>query len=128
MSIRIGSDAAIVKVWEIKGTQSGKSVFAKASSSRKNKDGSYENSSWSLLVVGNALQKIGKLTLPCLIAVTGGEIKSQTYEEKDTGKKRYGAPTIVVYDFITFEEYRAKNVKAKNTVPPDEDDGEDSPY
>lgn len=93
-------------------------VRAKLSTSRKDKDGEYINSSWFATFLGNSLGIAKKLKDKDRIIVTNGMVTYEPMMDKngimkdDNGKNRYGAKVLV------FDMEMNSGTKSKDSEKP----------
>lgn len=91
--LNIGEGSSkFVKIWSIE--DKGKYAKAQVSSSQKNKEGQYENSSWNMNFVGKAKDKILMCDKGDTIEITQGGVSNSYNKEK---KETYY--NLVVFDF-----------------------------
>ena len=99
-----------VKVWEVK--ESGKVVKLSLSSSKKNKDNKYENSSWRGRAVGNCFEKAKSLKKEDMIEIISAGIAKYEYEGK-----RYDIITIFDFNIIGKPEPQKKDNDEIDDLP-----------
>lgn len=99
MSISIGENtkATFAKVWSVE--DKGNYVKTQISTSRKDKDGNYINSSWFANFVGKCVDKARELERGTRIKITAGTIENK---KTDDGKI-YTNVTVFGFDFLDEE-------------------------
>lgn len=108
-----------VKVWEVKPQE--KYTDLRISTSKKEKDGSYgQSSNWFPRCVGKAANQAAKFKEGDYVRVKNARITNETYE-KDGVKKR--AFSMVIFEFEPMEK---KGVNAESEAL--EGDTDDLPY
>lgn len=82
--IRICKDPRIVmKVWDYKISQSGKSAEVRATTSEKNSEGKYIDSTWFIRICGEAFRKLGELKKGDRIEVKEAKLSNTSYRTDD---------------------------------------------
>ncbi|NBK98725.1 MAG: hypothetical protein EOM50_12005 [Erysipelotrichia bacterium] len=119
MSIRIPSEKLFVKVWSVDVKDN--FVRGRGTTSDKNKDGTYRNSSWDLIFCGACKDLAAELTGKELIIVSSGKVTHELYEDKVTKEFKSPNPTIVIFDF---EKYTKDN----NLAPQNSKKESEMPY
>lgn len=102
-----------------------KRVKARLSTSEKKQDGSYENSYWNVVFIGNAYDAAKSLTDRDRIHITKCKITNETYKNKDGDKRSWLQVTVyefekLVYDDNTTNEVEDKPKKTKSKTKKEE--------
>jgi len=106
-----------MKVWSVE--DKGKYVKGQVSTSKKNKDGTYENSSWFCSFVGaECAEKAKDLEKGDTIVVTSGTV-SMVKDKNDT-KKSYVNMAIFAFDLKDFENKPAKSKSFEEDLEDDD--------
>lgn len=99
------------KVWELTVEQN--YTRANISTSEKDKDGNYVNSSWNASFVGKAFEKSKKITKGDNINILSGKVNVRTYE-KDGKKVYYTNVTIFDFDMANNKQSKAEAKEITN--------------
>lgn len=120
MAISFGenSKSPFAKVWKVEPQSN--YVKAQISTSRKNKSGEYENSSWFASFVGNCVDKARELKRGDTIKITAGQISVTKKDDKS-----YTNVVIFGFEEPDFEN-ESKPVQKKETKKKQELEYEDS--
>lgn len=107
-----------------------KFVKASLSTGRKNRDGSYINSSWNCIFVGKCLDDAKELTGGERIKITSANVTNEPNDKykDDNGKARYFL-SVTIFDFEVLESSKGKTKKAATKSKPkvEDYDEEDDP-
>lgn len=75
------------KVWKVTRPESGKYIDLQMSTSEKDSDGNYHNSSWFPRVIGHALNSLKDVKEGDRICITKSKFTNERYEDQNGNKK-----------------------------------------
>lgn len=120
--LNIGNQSSkYVRIWEVE--NKGKYTGVRCSSSKKNRDGTYDNSNWLINFVGCAHNKANELSKGDTIEITQGGI-SNTYDKEN--KTTYY--NTVVFDFEFMNRSNSFAIQDDNSLPLDDFDENSLPF
>lgn len=100
MAIRIPSNEVYLKIWEVKELNG--RLVGKGTTSEKDLNGEYRNSSWDLAFGNKCRDEAAKLMRGDMIVVTAGKIDCAPYVDKD-GNKKYPNARFGIWNFHKWE-------------------------
>lgn len=121
------------KVWKVEPAQNGKYINLQMSTSEKDAEGNYRNSSWFPRVIGHALNSLKNISEGDRICITKAKLTNERYEDADGNKKSSFRFVILEASLLqdanapTPPQNQAQEPKVEQQPQP-ADDSEDCPW
>lgn len=101
------------KVWKVTRAENGKYIDLRISTSEKNEDGDYKNSSWFPRVIGHAVNSLKNIKEGDRIAITSSKFTNEQKEDQEGNKKSFFRFLILE---AKIEDGNSDNDSAKKTT------------
>lgn len=103
------------KVWKVTPAENGKYIDLQMSTSEKDADGNYKNSSWFPRVIGHALNSLKGVKEGDRIIITKSKFTNEGYEDANGNKKR--AFRFVILEASILSENSSATPTEQNSAP-----------
>lgn len=103
------------KVWKVTPAENGKYIDLQMSTSEKDSDGNYKNSSWFPRVIGHALNSLKSVKEGDRIIITKSKFTNEGYEDANGNKKR--SFRFVILEASILSENSSATPTEQNSTP-----------